>query len=99
MVGRIKQLLCRHRYADEFLEVVEVNQYKDTVRFRNYCVKCGKPYEISISYNCLFGEVVKTKESNEESTKDFFTREDVRKMTRTEVRENYEKIIKSMERW
>ena len=61
-MGRIKQLLCRHRYADKFLEVVEINQYKDTVRFRNYCVKCGKPYEISISYTCLFGKIVKTKE-------------------------------------
>ena len=97
-MARIKQLFCRHRYADKFLEAVEVNQYKDTVRFRNYCVKCGKPYEISVSYTCLFGENVKKKD-NKESPKDFFSKEDVLKMTRTEVRNNYEKIIKSMERW
>lgn len=39
------------------------------------------------------------KDGDEECTKDFFTHEDVLKMSRTEVRENYEKIIKSMERW
>ena len=36
---------------------------------------------------------------NKEIPKDFFSKEDVLKMTRTEVRENYAKIIKSMERW
>lgn len=54
---KIKQLFCRHRYADKNLDIVEINHYTDTVRLRNYCVKCGKPYEVSFSFRCMFGEV------------------------------------------
>ena len=56
-MARIKQLFCRHRYADKNLGIVEINHYTDTVRLRNYCVKCGKPYEVKFSYSCMFGEV------------------------------------------
>ena len=56
-MSKIKQLLCRHRYADKNLDIVEINHYTDTVRLRNYCVKCGKPYEVKFSYSCMFGEV------------------------------------------
>ena len=57
MMSKIKQLLCSHRYADKNLDVVEINRYTDTVRLRNYCVKCGKPFEVKVSYSCMFGEV------------------------------------------
>ena len=56
-MAKIKQLFCRHRYADKNLDIVEINHYTDTVRLRNYCVKCGKPREISFSYTCMFGKV------------------------------------------
>ena len=56
-MARIKQLFCRHRYADKNLDIVEINHYTDTVRFRNYCVKCGKPFEMKCSYSCVFGEI------------------------------------------
>lgn len=56
-MAKIKQLFCRHRYADKNLDIVEINHYTDTVRLRNYCVKCGKPYEVRLSYSCIFGEV------------------------------------------
>ena len=54
--ARIKQLFCRHRYADKNLGIVEINHYTDTVRLKNYCVKCGKPYEIKFSYSHMFGD-------------------------------------------
>ena len=56
-MAKIKQLFCRHRYADKNLDIVEINHYTDTVRLRNCCVKCGKPYEVKCSYSCIFGEV------------------------------------------
>ena len=56
-MAKIKQLFCRHRYADKNLDIVEINHYTDIVRLRNYCVKCGKPYEVSLSYRCMFGKV------------------------------------------
>lgn len=56
-MAKIKQLFCRHRYADKNLDIVEINHYTDTVRLRNYCVKCGKPYEMRLSYSCIFEEV------------------------------------------
>lgn len=56
-MAKIKQLFCCHRYADKNLDIVEINHYTDTVRLRNYCVKCGKPYEVRFSYSCMFGEV------------------------------------------
>ena len=56
-MAKIKQLFCRHRYADKNLDIVEINHYTDTVRLRNYCVKCGKPYEVRFSYSCMFGEI------------------------------------------
>ena len=46
-----------HRYADIRLDVVEINHCTDTVRIRNYCAKCGKHFEVKVSYSCLFGEV------------------------------------------
>lgn len=58
-MSKIKQLFCRHRYADTNLDIVEINHYTDTVRLKNYCVKCGKPYEVKFSYLCMFGAVNK----------------------------------------
>ena len=56
-MAKFKQMFCRHRYADKNLDIVEINNYTDKVRLRNYCVKCGKPYEVKFSYSCMFGEV------------------------------------------
>ena len=56
-MAKIKQMLCRHRYADKNMNIVEINHYTDVVRLRNYCVRCGKPYEVKFSYTCMFGEV------------------------------------------
>ena len=56
-MAKIKQLFCRHIYADKNVDIVEINYYTDTIRLRNYCVKCGKPYEVRLSYSCVFGEV------------------------------------------
>lgn len=57
----MNRLFCKltggHRYADEKLDIVEINHYTDTVRMINYCVKCGKPYEIKVSYSCMFGDI------------------------------------------
>ena len=39
------------------MHIVEINHYTDTVRLCNYCVKCGKWYEVKFSYSCMFGEV------------------------------------------
>ena len=54
---KLKQMLCRHNYADVNMHIVEINHYTDTVRLCNYCVKCGKWYEVKFSYSCMFGEV------------------------------------------
>ena len=54
---KLKQMLCRHKYADVNMHIVEINHYTDTVRLCNYCVKCGKWYEVKFSYSCMFGEV------------------------------------------
>lgn len=56
-MSKIKQFFCRHRYADKNLDVVEINHYTDIVRLRNYCVKCGNPIELRVSYSCVFGEI------------------------------------------
>ena len=57
VMPKIKQLFCRHRYADKNFDITEINRHTDTVRLKNYCVKCGKPYEVQFSYSCMFGEV------------------------------------------
>ena len=54
---KLKQMLCRHRYADIRFDVVEINHCTDTVRILNYCVRCGKPYEVKLSYTCMFGKI------------------------------------------
>ena len=54
---KLKQMLCRHRYADIRFDIVEINHCTDTVRIRNHCVRCGKPYEARLSYSYMFGEV------------------------------------------
>jgi hypothetical protein len=56
-MSKIKQVFCRHRFADKNLDIVEINHYTDTVRLKNYCIRCGKPYEMRISYSCIFGEM------------------------------------------
>ena len=57
MKAKIKQMFCRHRYADINIDIVEINHYTDTVRLRNCCVLCGKPIEVKFSYTCMFGKV------------------------------------------
>lgn len=54
---KLKQMLCRHKYADVNMRIVEINRYTDTVRLCNYCVKCGKWLEMKSSYACMFGGV------------------------------------------
>lgn len=54
---KLKQMFCPHKYADINIDIVEINHYTNTVRLRNYCVLCGKPIEIKLSYSCMFGEV------------------------------------------
>lgn len=41
----IKQLLCRHRYADKNLQTEIKN---GICIFRNKCIKCGKEYTVEI---------------------------------------------------
>ena len=57
----MKRLLCKltggHRYADANMVITEINHYTDTVKIRNYCVKCDRPYEVQFSYSCMFGRV------------------------------------------
>ena len=55
---KLKQMLCRHKYADVNMLIVEINHYTDTVRLCNYCVKCGKWYEGKVSYSRMFGGVL-----------------------------------------
>lgn len=54
---KIKQLFCNHRYADKNLNIVEINPKTNIVRLRNHCVKCGKSYEVRLSYSRIFGDV------------------------------------------
>lgn len=50
---KLKQLLCRHRYADMNLNA----EIKDGICvFTNKCVKCGKEYRAEIPEKNLYKE-------------------------------------------
>lgn len=46
---RVKQFFCRHRYSDANLTSCSVGASGRAVLLRNYCVKCGKPFEVRMS--------------------------------------------------
>lgn len=50
---KLRQLLCRHRYADKNLKC----EIKDGICvFANQCVKCGKEYRAEIPEKNLYKE-------------------------------------------
>lgn len=58
-MGKLKQIFCRHRYADRNKKIVLVDPGRDIVQVRNYCVKCGKSYDVKVSLSCMVSDTLK----------------------------------------
>lgn len=45
---KLKRILCRHSYSNENLTSCSIGDSGDII-LRNYCIKCGKPFEVRMS--------------------------------------------------
>ena len=56
---KIKRLLCRHRYCDANLTSCDGFGW---ILLSNYCIKCGKPFSVTVSKRCIDKQIEKYEE-------------------------------------